>query len=361
MYKQRNINIDLIKCLAIFSVIGVHFILNTANSIMVDSNIDIIIYLTYRQVFIICVPFFLLTTGYLNIEKDPSKQYYKKVLPILSVYFFYSIASLIFRNTYMQETISILEGLKLIFTFQAIPYAWYVNMFLGLYLLIPFLNKILKNSSKKEFQLFMFVLLGISVMPATWNSFNTIFGYFNIIPLPNFWMGIYPIAYYCIGGYIKVYSLAIKKYSYLGIAITVFFVSIIINYLYSDIGNISNLIKDYSSLFILIQSTCLFVYILNKKLDIILFKSLIIKISNCTLEIYLISYIMDNIVYKIFKLFLFSNTIRDYMFAIPIVLSVFILSCVTVLLLKRVKKTMVGITKKGNGKYIIKKTKQLQP
>lgn len=157
MSKQRNMSIDIIKCLSIFSVIGVHFILNTSNNIVINSNLGIAIYLAYRQIFIVCVPLFLLTTGYLNTEKEPTKKYYKKILPIIGIYFFYSIVSLVFRNAYMQETISIIDGIRLIFTFQAISYAWYINMFIGLYLLIPFLNKIVKNSSKKELQLFILV------------------------------------------------------------------------------------------------------------------------------------------------------------------------------------------------------------
>ena len=170
MQNKRNLNIDIIKTLAIFSVIGVHFILNTANSIGLKSNIDVAIYLSYRQIFIICVPLFLLTTGYLNIGKEPTKKYYKKIIPILSIYFFYSIIALIFRTTYLQESISSIAGIRLIFTFQAIPYAWYINMFLGLYVLIPFLNKIIKNSSKKELELFIVVISIVSVLPATWNA-----------------------------------------------------------------------------------------------------------------------------------------------------------------------------------------------
>jgi len=361
MTNQRNMSIDILKCIAIFSVIGVHFILNTANSIVVNSNIDIAIFLAYRQFFIICVPLFILTTGYLNIKKEPTKKYYKNILPIIGIYFFYSILSLIFRNTFMQESISIIDGVRLIFTFQAIPYAWYINMYLGLYVLIPFLNKIIKNSSKKEFELFILVILVVSILPATWNNFSTFLGYSNMIPLPNFWTGIYPIAYYIIGAYIKSYSFSMKKnYYYLLIAIFIYGAAIGTNYIYSDIGNISNAVKDYSSLFILIQSVCLFMLILNKKKSFKIFRPfrpLITKVANCTLEIYLVSYIIDNFIYKFFKSFIFTNTIEDYLFALPIVVSVFTISFLLVFFLKSIKKVIIDKFKSERNKYLTKQNK----
>lgn len=342
MTNQRNMSIDIIKCLAIFSVIGVHFILNTVNDIVIQSNLDIAIFLAYRQFFIVCVPLFMLTTGYLNIKKEPTKKYYKRFYSILGIYFFYSILALIFRNLYMHEPISVFQGIKLVFTFQAIPYAWYVNMFLGLYLMIPFLNKILNNSSKKELELFILVILVVSIIPATWNNFNTFFGYTNIIPLPNYWMSIYPIAYYIIGGYIKLHSFSINKiHYYLYIAFFIYAVSIVINYIYSDIGNISNVIKDYSSIFILVQSASLFIYILNIKKNFKVYQFLTTKIASFTLEMYLVSYIIDNVIYDFFKKEFFTNTIRDFIFAIPIVFCVFITSFLIVFFLKYVKKIII--------------------
>ncbi|MCM3511407.1 acyltransferase [Carnobacterium inhibens] len=361
MSKQRNMSIDIIKCLAIFSVIGVHFILNTSSNIVINSNLDIAIYLAYRQIFIVCVPLFLLTTGYLNTEKEPTKIYYKKILPIISIYFFYSIVSLVFRNAYMQETISIIKGIRLIFTFQAISYAWYINMFIGLYILIPFLNKIVKSSSKKELQLFILVLLIISILPATWNNFSEILGYSNIFPLPNFWISIYPISYYIVGCYLKVHPVKLKKNRYyLYTAFIVYLTAVGINYIYSDIGNISNTIKDYSSLPILVQSICLFIFISTKKIDFKMFNSLITKIAKYTLEIYLISYVVDNFIYKFFKTFIFSNTIKDFIYSLPIVVSTFIISFLIVFLLKYLKNITINKMKKEKEKYLLRELKKLR-
>ena len=115
--------------------------------------------------------------------------------------------------------------IRLIFTFQAISYAWYINMFIGLYILIPFLNKIVKSSSKKELQLFILVLLIISILPATWNNFSEILGYSNIFPLPNFWISIYPISYYIVGCYLKVHPVKLKTNVRINKTAKIFFIS----------------------------------------------------------------------------------------------------------------------------------------
>ncbi|WP_414838644.1 acyltransferase [Carnobacterium sp. TMP28] len=339
MQKEREIGIDIIKCIAIFSVIGVHFILNTLSSINIKSSFDIMVLLSYRQFFIICVPLFLLTTGYLNIKKEPSIKYFKKIFFIVGVYLFYSILTLFFRNTFMNESFSLSDGVRMIFSFEAIPYAWYINMFIKLSLIVPFLNRLIKVSSKKKLDWFLLFLIGVSVIPSTWNNFSSFFGYANVLRLPNFLNDLYPIAYYVIGGYIKLYLPVLEKKYYLLIGLAMYIFSIYVNFSYSSIGNISNAIKDYSSLFILIQAYCVFMYLLDKKIKKLKsLNPLIIRIASHTLDIYLISYIVDNIVYKVFRRFFFSNTVADYLYALLIVTIIFASSIMIVFFLNGLNK-----------------------
>ena len=77
--KKRNINIDLIKCIAVFSVISVHFFLNTNfyNTPVVGNKMYIAVF--FRTLFMICVPLFIITTGYLMKNKELNKKYYENV------------------------------------------------------------------------------------------------------------------------------------------------------------------------------------------------------------------------------------------------------------------------------------------
>lgn len=74
--KKRNINIDLIKSIAVFSVISVHFFLNVGLYEIIINSSNMYIAIFFRTLFMICVPLFIITTGYLMKDKTLSKKYY---------------------------------------------------------------------------------------------------------------------------------------------------------------------------------------------------------------------------------------------------------------------------------------------
>lgn len=66
---KRNINIDFIKVCAVFFVISIHFFLNTG---FYKTNIScprMYIMVGMRTFFMMCVPLFILITGYLMNKK----------------------------------------------------------------------------------------------------------------------------------------------------------------------------------------------------------------------------------------------------------------------------------------------------
>ena len=82
--KKRNINIDVLKCIAVMFVLCVHFFLHTSyygrsfsfKSIFYSSFIWII--------FMTCVPLFIMVTGSLMKDKTYSKAYFLK-LPVTMI------------------------------------------------------------------------------------------------------------------------------------------------------------------------------------------------------------------------------------------------------------------------------------
>ena len=99
-------------------------------------------------------------------------------------------------------------------------YSWYVNMYIGLYLLLPFLNLLWNNIEDKSGHFILVVILVImTIAPSVFNIYNLeeagmlvrpyLTATYNRI-IPDWWMGIYPITYYYIGAYIK-HHVEIKK------------------------------------------------------------------------------------------------------------------------------------------------------
>ena len=68
--KKRNINIDLIKCIAVFSVISVHYFANVGLYKTIIEENKMCIGIVFRTLFMICVPLFIITTGLFNEKQD---------------------------------------------------------------------------------------------------------------------------------------------------------------------------------------------------------------------------------------------------------------------------------------------------
>lgn len=87
------------------------------------------------------VPLFIMLTGYLNTNKVSEKKILSgNVEGADCLRFLFNIDPCFFRKYYLHEDLSLFKsGLKIL-DFSAIPYAWYIEMWIGLFLFTPFLN-----------------------------------------------------------------------------------------------------------------------------------------------------------------------------------------------------------------------------
>lgn len=147
---KRDTSLDVIRIIALFCVISIHFFLNTDYYDVTIEGKQIYFMTLFRSFFRICVPLFLILSGYLKNQKVLNITYYKSFSKIAFVYILASIGCLIFRYAYLCEDISINNGFFSILNFNASEYAWYVEMYIGLLLLIPFLNILWCNLQRKS-------------------------------------------------------------------------------------------------------------------------------------------------------------------------------------------------------------------
>lgn len=78
-------------------------------------------------------------------SKKLSKQYYAGLWKTYVIYILASIFCIIFKNAILKSHINIYQGILLILAFQGDDYSWYIEMYIGLFLMIPFLNLIYVN------------------------------------------------------------------------------------------------------------------------------------------------------------------------------------------------------------------------
>ncbi|ENZ6560269.1 acyltransferase [Enterococcus faecium] len=290
---KRNYSIDLIKSSAVFFVVSVHFLLNSGfYDEPIQSNLMIFWMLT-RQLTITAVPLFLLSTGFLMNKKQLSVAYLKNLFPVLFLYISISIfdwiCSCFTRGEISQNFTEAIFGL---FDYSTDSYSWYVEMYIGLYLVIPLLN-LIWQSNKNLF--FHHYIVGVSLllffMPSLLNSFGKV--------IPDFWVPAYPIGYYFIGAYLAEYQEDFKKMKKTGLfllmmIICFFFIDLLINRQtnYQDFDG-----NQYSGFEPLIISVLFFIFCLNRSLPHIS-HCFLKRISTGTLGIYLMSDVTDKLIYS---------------------------------------------------------------
>lgn len=219
--KERDPNADLIRCVAVYSVLSVHFLLNTGFYSVPTVGLDMLLLCMYRSLFMICVPLFMILTGYLMQHKTLSHGYYRGLLKTLEIYVLASIACLLFKKFVLGYRVTLKTAILDILDFDAANYAWYIEMYIGLFLMIPFLNLAwhgLKN--QKEKRILVFTMISLTLLPKLLNIFDFRTAGWWASPslsttydplVPGFFTVMYPITYYFIGAYLREYGWKLNR------------------------------------------------------------------------------------------------------------------------------------------------------
>lgn len=204
--QHRICGLDLVRVVAIFFVIAGHFFsINTPYDTSLVDSFSMVVQGALKSVFGTAVPLFMMLTGYLNIHKVPTKKYYKGMIRVLLAYLFFSIVTIVFRSFYLEEERSLMQWILDILNFTTIPYAWYIEMWIGLALLTPFLNYLWRAIPTMRYKmLFLATLIVLSALPNTFNTYGYYMfpGYFSV--------SLYPLMYYFIGVFIREYQPTIR-------------------------------------------------------------------------------------------------------------------------------------------------------
>lgn len=308
---KRNFNLDIIRSLAVLFVICIHFLLNTGFYQQEITGKTYFVCIFFRVLFMSCVPLFMMLSGTLLIDKIINRKYYLGIIRVLITYFICSLICFVFKTNGFMLKQFIIELLG----YKAAPYAWYVNFYIGFFLIIPFINLIYKGlKTKNEKKLLILSLLVVSILPSL-NIYNV---------FPNYWQVIYPFLYYFLGAYIKEYKNDFSCKKSLLIFLTSSALFTVINF-YLSRGKVFQFtfFSDYGSISTMLITTSIFTFIYYLKLDKtpMFIKKVFYNISKASFAMYLVSYCFDSYLYKY---------IMDYnmgiklLYFVPITLSVFI-------------------------------------
>ncbi len=303
---KRNTALDIVRIVAFFSVVAIHFWLYTGYYEVKMQGIPMLAFTVLRCAVSYCVPLFVMLSGYLLNQKKLSTRYYRGIIKILGTYILSAIICMIFKHFYFGDELTFRLTFFSILNFKGANYAWYIEMYIGLFLLIPFLNTMYHGlEGKEQKKTLIWTLIGLSALPSIVNIYNFIEPGWFANPtisdsyqklIPDWWIAIYPITYYMIGAYLKEYPIKIKKrYNLLLFAVAAILFGIFAYY--RDYGrNYSwGVYTDWNSVQALVLAVMMFVFLSQRNVTKrpIPIKKILAHLSDLCLGAYLMSYVAD--------------------------------------------------------------------
>lgn len=329
--KTRESNLELLRIFAMLIIVFHHFaVYGNFNFDTTSASINLL-----WQVFILMggkigVNIFVLISGYFLVKEKEIKLDLKHILKFILQVFFYSVTIYILYLAITQKPF-VLKFEKAAFFPIIFKKWWFVTCYFVLYLLHPFINKVLVSITKKEYKTLLLILITIfSIIP-------------TIINL-NFQVDdvVWFVILYCIAGYIKLYGLPEKiKWHHYFIAVLGL---IIVNFIIvtSDI-TVYEAFKQHKLNTLLISIS---IFMLFKKIKIKNNK-LINQIASATFGVYLIH---DNSFIRciMWQDLLKTANFKDTLFFIPhtIMCCIWVyISCTIIELLRKkiIEKPMMKI------------------
>lgn len=289
---KRESGLDLVRVVACLFVVAVHFYLNCGyyNEPLIGTKMYIMTFA--RWFFIICVPLFFMLTGYFKINKKPDAGHYKSLIALVISYVIISSCKMILYNRLYGKIYSFKDAVKNLGNYQI---AWYMGMYLCLFLLIPFLNRLWRALSSKEQN----ILIGTLVFLCA------VYPVFNYIA-PYYFTGIYPVMYYYLGAYIRDRKPHYNRWLLIGNAVLIAAIEACISIKFTKTGMfdwtvISTADGTYGTIFIVICAVSIFLALYDVDIRNKIVSRLFASISRVSFEIYLFAGAFDAVIYSYLK------------------------------------------------------------
>lgn len=193
-HRTRDPNLDLIRAVAGWLVVSVHFFLNICYYYEPLRGGWMLLMSGLRMACMTCVPLFLLLTGYLCCEKKLTPRYFLGLVRVLLSYLLASVLCLLFRRFWLGEALDAGTVLRLVLTFNGVETGWYLRMYLLLFLCIPFLNLLWQQAESLRHRRWLVAgVAALTVLPGLTGACH---------PLSY----LYPLCYYFLGAWFRVYQ-----------------------------------------------------------------------------------------------------------------------------------------------------------
>lgn len=324
---KRSAGLDIVRTIACLTVIASHFFLYTDFNKSVFSGPSMFLQGMLSSISV-GSDLYMILTGFLCCNKVIGKQFYMSGIKVLLSYVFFSLLTIVVNIYWFHTDMTWKSGLLGIFSFSTIPYAWYIEMWIGLFLLAPFLNIWYKALPTRKIKLNLIILLfALSVFPDFFNRYG-------MYIVPQYWENVYPLAFYFTGSFIREYRPTLQRKILLLIALSITLISPSVTLAVGH-PTFLHIIGDRNGIFLATLAIVVFLAFYNFDVKSDGIKALFRMISLRSLDIFLCSAILDYYIYPLFNRHFFTDQSSFGLFYFIIIPLIFTI-CYTIASLKRV-------------------------
>lgn len=323
---HRNFGLDVVRSIACLAVIASHFFLHTKFTTEPFVGVSMFLQGGFSSV-AIGADIYMILTGYLCANKSLNRKFYLGGVKVLLSYLFFSLLTIVVNVYWFHTGMTWKSGLLGILSFSTIPYAWYIEMWIGLFMMIPFLNIWYKALKSKRMKLTLIAIIILLTAPP--DFFNR-YGQYIV---PGFWEGIFPLALYFIGCYIREYQPAVSKKLLLIVLLSIAFINSVVTVVTGH-STYLHTIGDRNGVFMIAMTCAVFLMAYNLRTDSPKVASVFRAISLRSLDIFLCSATFDFYLYPLFMKKYYINQSQFGIYYFVIVPLIFIL-CYVVASVKR--------------------------
>ena len=302
LYGSRNINLDLLRIIAILSVVMVHC---SANFVYSNNVYEFAVGNFFDSISRFGVPIFAMVSGALMINKK-AKDVLLSAKNILILTFIWS--SIYAVLSCVVNPLIAGKG----FDFYNFVWAlvlgnyhmWYLYMLVGLYIITPFLSKFVNKGNKRLILFYILISLSTSFIKPILVVLSGYSQSFTLLSdlIDKFNLGFFSgyISYYLIGWYIVNIGFdktLIRRIIYL-LGVVSLTIVMLVTYITKDYENM----YSNENIFVFLYSAAIFLFIYRLNIDFgEKSKKIIVWLSKLSFGVYIVHPIIQSLVEYIFK------------------------------------------------------------
>ncbi len=304
--RERQFGPDVVRVGAFCLLLWLHFFLRNGFYYTAADTIPAWIAVCARSAFLCCVPLFLILTGYLKCGKPFGKGCYRSIVPILCSYLIINVIFLVYKIFVLKTEQPVMFWITNFFDFKLVDYGWYIEMYIGLFLIAPFINMAWNAlgsdpaRARRNHGILCLIAVFITFVPATLNGITV--GEYTLGIFPAYFAGVYYITYYLIGCWFRTYPYRGSRWvPAAGVVLLCFAIGAANILTRTEAANYYKGYRcSYDHLLTVLLAVCLFLFFNSFRTEWKPLRRAASIVSTVTLEMYLLSYLFDSKIYVVY-------------------------------------------------------------